>query len=121
MPEVLRRLVSAARLELGMDIAWISRFGDGCQVLWVVDGVTEAFGVAEGDQLSYQASYCSRVAAGELPNLIPDAVADPRTVARGITEQFGIGAYARGAGARQRRPRVRHALLHRAGPAPRHG
>ena len=92
--DVLRRVLAAAREELGMDVAWVSRFEAGQQVLAVVEGDTEPFGISDGSTAPLEGSYCTRVVAGELPTVIPDALADPRTASLPITETLGIGSYA---------------------------
>jgi len=91
---VLRRVLAAAREELGMDAAWISRFEAGQQILSVVEGATEQFGIEDGFSANLASSYCTRVVAGELPTVISDAAADPRTAALAVTEMLGIGSYA---------------------------
>lgn len=91
---VVARVLALARVHLGLDISWFSRFSGDVHVLEAVSGETEPFRVAQGSVSPAFASYCSRVVAGELPNVIPDALADDRTRDLPITQFVGIGAYA---------------------------
>ncbi|MBM9467798.1 sensor domain-containing phosphodiesterase [Nakamurella leprariae] len=87
------RVLTLARSRLGMDLAWFSSTIDGDQVVEVLDGRTELFGVRQGDRLALDGSYCIRVLAGKLPAVIPDTAANPVTNALGVTRTVGIGAY----------------------------
>ena len=91
---VVARVLALARVHLGLDISWFSRFSGDVHVLEAVSGDTERFHVAQGSKSPAFASYCSRVVAGELPNVIPDSLADERTRDLPITQFVGIGAYA---------------------------
>jgi EAL domain-containing protein (putative c-di-GMP-specific phosphodiesterase class I) len=91
---VVARVLALARVHLGLDISWFSRFTGDVHTLEAVSGDTERFRVAQGSTNPAFASYCSRVVAGELPNVIPDALADERTRDLPITQFVGIGAYA---------------------------
>jgi EAL domain-containing protein (putative c-di-GMP-specific phosphodiesterase class I) len=91
---VVARVLALARVHLGLDISWFSRFTGDVHTLEAVSGDTERFRVAQGSTNPAFASYCSRVVAGELPNVVPDALADERTRDLPITQFVGIGAYA---------------------------
>jgi EAL domain-containing protein (putative c-di-GMP-specific phosphodiesterase class I) len=91
---VVARVLALARVHLGLDISWFSRFSGDVHTLEAVSGDTERFRVAQGSTTPAFATYCSRVVAGELPNVIPDALADDRTRDLPITQFVGIGAYA---------------------------
>jgi EAL domain-containing protein (putative c-di-GMP-specific phosphodiesterase class I) len=91
---VVARVLALARVHLGLDISWFSRFTGDVHTLEAVSGDTERFRIAQGSTNPAFASYCSRVVAGELPNVIPDALADERTRDLPITQFVGIGAYA---------------------------
>jgi EAL domain-containing protein (putative c-di-GMP-specific phosphodiesterase class I) len=94
MERVFERVLSAARRHLDLDVAWISEFVHGQQVLQHVTGDGEPFGVAVDWRSAQEDSYCVRVLRGDLPNLIPDARADERTRDLPVTADLGIGAYA---------------------------
>jgi EAL domain-containing protein (putative c-di-GMP-specific phosphodiesterase class I) len=93
MQPTVARYLSIARNALGMDMAWLSEHTGGEQVLRAVSGESGPFGVAEGDALSWEGSFCMRVLAGTLPGGIPDTGANPITAALPVTEQLGIGSY----------------------------
>lgn len=88
------RAVAAVRELLGMEVAFSTRFADGLQVVEVVRGEGESFGVHQGLARPLDQSYCERVLAGRLPNLLPDVRADERAASLPITEAAGIGAFA---------------------------
>ena len=81
------------REHLGMDIAWLSEFTGGEQILRAAAGALGDTGVGVGSATALDASYCTRVVDGRLPPMIPDAQADPRTRALPITMDLGIGSY----------------------------
>ena len=86
--------VSGVRELLGMELAFTTRFVDGHQVIEVVRGDAESFGLHEGLARPLEQTYCQRVLAGRLPNLIHDARADDRAASLPITEAADIGAFA---------------------------
>jgi HD domain/GAF domain len=86
--------VAAVRELLGMELAFSSQFVDGHQVVEVLRGDAESFGVREGVALPLDQTYCHRVLAGRLPSLIPDVRADGRAASLPITEAADFGAFA---------------------------
>nr|WP_269204672.1 EAL domain-containing protein [Motilibacter deserti] len=82
-----------ARTHLGMDVAWLSQFTRGEQVILAADGDIAGIGLEINCGTSYSDSYCARVLAGDLPSVIPQARHDPRTRDLPITDQLSIGAY----------------------------
>jgi EAL domain-containing protein (putative c-di-GMP-specific phosphodiesterase class I) len=91
---VVERVLALARVHLGLDISWFSRFSGDVQTLEHVSGDTAPFPISAGVSSPLSGSYCSRVLAGELPNVIPDTLADERTRDMPLTQYVGIGAYA---------------------------
>lgn len=80
------------RRQLGMDIAFVSRFRAVDRVLEHVD----ADGVAPieaGQTLPLDMGYCLKVVQGELPQLIPDTSTVPAAVAIPETQAIPIGAH----------------------------
>lgn len=90
--DMVRRLLDVARVRTGMEIAWVSRFGETDQELTVVseDGSCT---IAEGTTTPVAGSYCTRVLDGRLPSVVRDAAADPETRDLQVTAQLGIGSY----------------------------
>jgi EAL domain-containing protein (putative c-di-GMP-specific phosphodiesterase class I) len=91
---LVERVLTLARLHIGLEVSWFSRFADGLQILDHVDGDGAPFGIAPGVSTPYSASYCSRVISGELPNVVPDIRGDARTRDLPITKATGVGSYA---------------------------
>ena len=81
------------REHLGMDIAWISEFTGGRQVLRAARGELGDTGVAAGSTTALDESYCMRVVDGRLPPVISDTQAHPRTRELPITSDLAIGSY----------------------------
>jgi EAL domain-containing protein (putative c-di-GMP-specific phosphodiesterase class I) len=91
---VVDRVLALARVHLGLDISWFSRFEGDLHVLEHVSGDGAQFHVGAGMKVPAVATYCSRVVAGELPNVVPDIRADARTCDLPVTQLTGAGAYA---------------------------
>lgn len=90
---LFQRVLDLARVRLGMEIAWLSRFEQDSQVFEHVaaDGQHT---VRPGASSTLEGSYCIRVADGRLPGAIPDARADQRTADLDVTHDLRLGAYA---------------------------
>jgi hypothetical protein len=86
--------VAAMRELLGMELAFSTRFVEGEQVVEVVRGDAESFGIDVGFALPLDQTYCQRVLEERLPNLIPDARAEDRVASLPITAAADIGAFA---------------------------
>ena len=65
--------LAAARDILDMDIAYFSEFTEGQQVIKSVQGDSGSFGFDAGDAFPLEDTYCRRMVAGLMPNLIRDA------------------------------------------------
>lgn len=92
--QALMRLLEAARVALGMDVAWLSRIEAGHQVLALVAGDAAPFGIAEGTALPLAASHAIHARAADLPAVVPDPTADGASKDLRIIDDLGIGAYA---------------------------
>jgi EAL domain-containing protein (putative c-di-GMP-specific phosphodiesterase class I) len=89
----VERLLFLARTHLGMDVAWLSQFSDGQQVIRAASGETDAMSVAVGEGTPLEGSYCTRVLAGTIPAVISDARRHPVTRELAITKFHRIGSY----------------------------
>jgi hypothetical protein len=89
----VERAVSVVRSFLGMDVAYATEFIDGQQHFRLLSGDAESFGVHEGMAIPLEATYCERILAGRLPNLIPDVRGDERAAAVEAGKAAGIGAF----------------------------
>jgi HD-GYP domain-containing protein (c-di-GMP phosphodiesterase class II) len=91
----VERALDAVRDLLGMEVSFTTRMTETQQILEAVGGDRDAFGgVGAGAALPNDLTYCSRILAGELPNLLPDVRAVPLAAAMPVTAALDIGAYA---------------------------
>jgi hypothetical protein len=90
----VERAVSVVRSFLGMEIAYATEFLDGQQHFRLLRGDAESFGLQEGMSIPLEATYCQRILAGRLPNLIPDVRGDERASAVEAGRAADVGAYA---------------------------
>ncbi|MDK3258346.1 sensor domain-containing phosphodiesterase [Blastococcus capsensis] len=86
-------LLDAARARLGMEIAWVSLFSEGRQLITSATGDLDAMNVQEGMSAPLAGSYCVRVLSGQLPPVVTGAARDPRTRDLSVTSDLGIGSY----------------------------
>lgn len=91
--ERVERVMELARRHLKMDVAFISEIAQGQQNYRAVQGNAEPFGLAVGGADPADATYCNLMIRGDLPNIVPDSLADNRTSSLGMTSA-GIGSYA---------------------------
>lgn len=87
-------LLGAMRHRLGMEVAWLGRIDGDRQIVQVVDGDGESFGLRPGTAMHRERGYYARVINGELPSIIPDARTDLAARALPVTDEKSIGAYA---------------------------
>ena len=90
----VERAVESARELLDMDVAYATTFTRTDQIFRVLDGDGESFGVHQGIEIPHEKTYCRRILAGQLPNLIADVEADPDAGAMEMTAAAGVGSFA---------------------------
>jgi EAL domain-containing protein (putative c-di-GMP-specific phosphodiesterase class I) len=90
----IERLLTRLRTHLGMEVAWLSVFRNGEQVIVAASGDTAAMNVRVGEGTELGESYCTRVNAGNVPAVIPDARRHLVTRELPITRALNIGSYA---------------------------
>ena len=90
----VERLLTRLRLHLDMEVAWLSVFRDGEQVIVAASGDTAAMNVRVGEGTELAESYCTRVSAGNVPAVIPDTRRHLVTRELAVTRDLVIGAYA---------------------------
>jgi EAL domain-containing protein (putative c-di-GMP-specific phosphodiesterase class I) len=88
-----QRVLELARIHLGMDVAWSSRFVGADQVFTNVSADTGVPLPPSGSSLPLAGSYCVRVLDGRLPTVIPDTGANLIARELPITRDLDIGAY----------------------------
>ncbi|WP_307874809.1 sensor domain-containing phosphodiesterase [Frankia nepalensis] len=92
--DALLDLLELLRRRLGMEMAWLGRLDQDLLVLQVVCGGLRRYGLQPGSSIRREDGLFGRVLAGELPELIPDTRADPRTAETLSVRELGVGAYA---------------------------
>ena len=91
--EAIDHALEVAREFLGMDIAYFSEFTKGQQVIKGIQGEWGSAELSAGLGVPQEETYCRRMLAGELSNVVPDAQHDSRVSDLAATEQMGIGSY----------------------------
>jgi EAL domain-containing protein (putative c-di-GMP-specific phosphodiesterase class I) len=89
----VRAIVSAAREHLGMDVAFIGEFHEGVRINRFIECGGLAPPMADESETLLEETYCRRIVAGEMPELMPDVSAVPAAQALAVTQKLGIGAY----------------------------
>lgn len=89
----VERLLALAQTQLGMEVALISEFTEDRQVVRIVSGDAEAFGLQIGGSAQLFDTYCWSMVNGHLPRVIPDARADVRARHLEVTWEESIGSY----------------------------
>lgn len=93
LTEDLQRVLSTLRCHLGMEVAFISEFSEGCRFIRYVDAEDQNTPLKAGDFHPLDETYCQRIVAGELPEIVADTAANPATQALDVTRSLSIGNY----------------------------
>lgn len=93
LADILHELLTAARMYLGMEVAFVSEFQGSKRVFRYVDqtGDTEMLKVGCDDPI--EESYCKHVVEGNLPELIHNAQEMSEAQPLPATHELGIGAH----------------------------
>ena len=87
------RALRAIRTHLGMDVAFISEFAGGRRHFRHIDA-SRPDGLIQVDGSDpLEDSYCLRVVDGRLPELMPDACANPEALTIAATRALPVGAH----------------------------
>ncbi|GAB3683373.1 EAL domain-containing protein [Angustibacter aerolatus] len=89
----VERVLDLAREHLGTDVAWVTEFTGGRQVIRCGSGDSSLLRAEIGGSTPMEETYCVRVLHGELPAVIPDARRHPVARDLAMTHQLGIGSY----------------------------
>lgn len=92
--ERIDRALEAARELLDMDVAYLSEFADDDQIVRRVCGDSAAFGLSPGKRIPIEETYCARMVAGQIPNVIPVTADEPGVRDLPATAAGSIGSYA---------------------------
>ncbi|WP_119157753.1 EAL domain-containing protein [Caldimonas tepidiphila] len=92
--DVVPQLLRALRRHLGLQVAFVSRFSHDRRVIEYVDASPGAAAmITPGDSHVREETYCQRIVDGRLPELIPDARAEPEADRLAVTDSLSIGSY----------------------------
>ncbi len=89
----IRHSLDLARELLGVEFSYITEFRGDEQLIQGVSGDRISFGMSPGDGYPLDGSYCQRMITGRIPNVIPDAAANPEVRDLAVTRMSAIGAY----------------------------
>ena len=92
-PETLGRALEALKEELGMDVAFVSKFDRRRMVFRKLVGDGGSFGWREGGSIPLDETFCRLLTEGRLPSVVPDAGADGRVRGLDVTGEARIGSY----------------------------
>jgi EAL domain-containing protein (putative c-di-GMP-specific phosphodiesterase class I) len=91
--DVIRASLAMLRRHLGMEVGFVSRIEAGERAFVVVDADTDDVPVEVDASDPVDETYCGRVVAGLLPELVTDAAAEPAVADLEVTRALGIGAH----------------------------
>jgi EAL domain-containing protein (putative c-di-GMP-specific phosphodiesterase class I) len=91
--ETIERILTLARRQLGMDVAFVSAIEGGLEKIRAIEGDAESFGLDGPISIPLEESYCNLMVNGQLGNVVPDAKANPKTSELSVTNSADIGAY----------------------------
>jgi len=83
--------LGAARQHLGMDAAYVTTVDPRQQTVNAVIGDTSALGLITGTEFPAEQTYCHRMLAGQMPNVVGNTRTEPAVQDLAATEN--IGAY----------------------------
>jgi GAF domain-containing protein len=91
--EVVVSTLELARAEISMDVAILGEINDGREVVRLVAGQAESFGLAVGASAPVEETFCQRLLEGRLSYVVRDAISDERVRDLEVARVAGIGAY----------------------------
>jgi hypothetical protein len=91
--ELLQDALGAVRKNLGMEVAFISEFGNDRRYFRYVDAEATFCPIRVGGSDPLDQSYCHRVAQGLLPELLPNAQDNKEALKIAATTQLPVGAH----------------------------
>ncbi|MDQ3206801.1 MAG: EAL domain-containing protein [Pseudomonadota bacterium] len=90
--DLIAQVLAAVKEHVGADMSFLAEFRGDVKIIRRIIA-TGTPSLVEGICLPLEATYCSRVVCGKLPNLILDARSDPRVRDLPITAELDIGSY----------------------------
>jgi len=90
---VLKKMLHYVRLELGMEVAFISEFRNGCRVFRYIDSDSDFCPIEIGGSDPLEESYCQRVVDGRLPELMHNSQENAEATTLAATAALPVGAH----------------------------
>jgi GAF domain-containing protein len=90
---VIQEALDIAREALGMDAGYVAEFTEDEQVYRRLAGDAGSFEMREDEGFPIEGTYCRRMVAGEIPNVVSDSAADEAVRDLAITKLGEIGSY----------------------------
>lgn len=87
----IERILSAAKSNLRMDVAFVSEL-DGEVQRWA-HRAGGGFDLRPGTETPAEAGYCQRMLTGAIPQVIPDTSREPAVARMPVTAEAGVGSY----------------------------
>jgi response regulator RpfG family c-di-GMP phosphodiesterase len=91
--DLIDRVLSTAREQLGMEVAFVSEYVEGQIVFRSLEGDAKSFEFEEGVGTPLETSFCRRVIEGRIPSVVPDVGEDEEVRDLGVTRVANIGSY----------------------------
>jgi GAF domain-containing protein len=76
--QVVVSTLELARAEMSMDVAVLAEINDGREVVRLVAGEAQSFGLAVGASVPVEETFCQRLLEGRLGNVVRDTISDER-------------------------------------------
>lgn len=89
----IQDLLTAARIALNMDLAFLSHIKDGTQEFDYVVNPAAALDLEAGSSVPAEGAYCAMMLRGEIPNIVQDVRGHPVLGSLPATSELGVGAY----------------------------
>jgi GAF domain-containing protein len=89
--DVIDQALTAARERLNMDAVYLTTVTSEVQQIDAMSGDSGALGLGVGDAIPIEDTYCNRMLAGVIPQLVTDTKTEPRIADLALTKR--IGAY----------------------------
>ena len=86
-------LLHLARRQTGMDVAMLGRIHEGHEIVDALAGDAASFGLAVGQRIPLQTTYCHLLLEGRIGNIVSDAPAHELLGDLLVTRAAGVGAY----------------------------
>jgi GAF domain-containing protein len=91
--QAIATTLERARRETEMDVAVLGEIRDGHEVVRLLAGDGQSFGMSVGSAIPIEESYCRRLLEGRLHNIVPDTRSDALLKDLAVTKLASVGAY----------------------------